>query len=458
MPLQPPVPFADFEFTFDPSLSSLFPNPPPLPSSADLFSPSETNDLLGFLDNFGDFAWDVPSDLAPHYDHVSSTYAPYSNPHLNTVPDPSTSNRPRAANRTASARGTYQEQDDPLQIQFDVRGTSQARSTTSESSTTTNADPPPRSAVANRNKPLLSTPQKRLNHIMSEQRRRNAIRDGYAQLIALMAPAGSTRRVARIRESLSPSPDDVIYFFTCLLLPSHHHPSHGRSPSCTYASMTSSMKAPTSSSAPSPPRLPSERLSWPASNGSTPQRQSPGRMHLPVKQILLVLRPMDGVAYTFGTQSHKEIHFSLDHIKRSAKRARDEIMGVLVHEVVHCYQYNALDSCPGGLIEGIADFVRLHEGLAPPHWKRTAGDKWDAGYEKTAYFLDWIENRYGDGTIRELNECMKENQYHRRVFKELTGRPVRKLWTIYCKILEDGGDTDDYGALSKKGASTIATH
>ncbi|KAJ3857264.1 hypothetical protein EV368DRAFT_71095 [Lentinula lateritia] len=43
-----------------------------------------------------------------------------------------------------------------------------------------------------RTKPLLSTPQKRLNHIMSEQKRRNAIRDGYAQLIALLAgPEGS---------------------------------------------------------------------------------------------------------------------------------------------------------------------------------------------------------------------------------------------------------------------------
>ncbi|EEB89323.1 hypothetical protein MPER_12591 [Moniliophthora perniciosa FA553] len=45
-------------------------------------------------------------------------------------------------------------------------------------------------AAAGRNKPLLSTPQKRLNHIMSEQKRRNAIRDGYAQLIALLSAPG----------------------------------------------------------------------------------------------------------------------------------------------------------------------------------------------------------------------------------------------------------------------------
>ncbi|TFK41986.1 plant basic secretory protein [Crucibulum laeve] len=156
-----------------------------------------------------------------------------------------------------------------------------------------------------------------------------------------------------------------------------------------------------------------------------------------VQSILLVLRPMDGVAHTLGSPTHKEIHFSLDHIKNSAKLAREEILGVLTHEVVHCYQYNARGSCPGGLIEGIADFVRLHANLSPPHWKRTAGPKWDAGYQITAYFLDWIETRYGKGTIQELNACMKDDKYHRRVFKELTGRPVRKLWAIYCKQLEE---------------------
>ncbi|KAI0026886.1 hypothetical protein K488DRAFT_28546, partial [Vararia minispora EC-137] len=40
-------------------------------------------------------------------------------------------------------------------------------------------------------KALLSSPQKRLNHIMSEQKRRNAIRDGYAQLTTLLAPKGA---------------------------------------------------------------------------------------------------------------------------------------------------------------------------------------------------------------------------------------------------------------------------
>ncbi|KAF5312974.1 hypothetical protein D9619_002774 [Psilocybe cf. subviscida] len=202
-PLQPPVPFADFEFTFDPSLSNIFPNPPPLPSSADLFSPSETTDLLGFLDNFGDFGWELggnggefahESHQQSAYEHVPNTFAPYSNPHLNTAPDPSTSIRPKTTVRTGSARGSQPTEE--MQHDFDARAASQTRSTTSDSSSATTptfstGPDGSQSRGALRSKPLLSTPQKRLNHIMSEQKRRNAIRDGYAQLIALMAPAGS---------------------------------------------------------------------------------------------------------------------------------------------------------------------------------------------------------------------------------------------------------------------------
>lgn len=92
------------------------------------------------------------------------------------------------------------------------------------------------------------------------------------------------------------------------------------------------------------------------------------------------------------------------------------------------------------------DFVRLRERLAPPHWTQTPGSKWDEGYEKTAYFLDWVENRYGIGTIMELNKCMKDVQYQRRIFKKVTGRPVRKLWALYCK---KHGEDDDQTLTEK---------
>ncbi|KAF8899230.1 hypothetical protein BD779DRAFT_1607737 [Infundibulicybe gibba] len=171
-PLHPPVPFSDFEFTFDPSLSNLFPNPPPLPSSADLFSPAETTDIFGFLDNFGTYTWDFENKEPPYNEYIPNSLAPYSNPHLNT-----------ALNQSS--------------YDFDGMGVNRAHSTTSDSSSTTSPtftngiDKSNLAQGTPRSKPLLSTPQKRLNHIMSEQKRRNAIRDGYAQLISLLAPAGA---------------------------------------------------------------------------------------------------------------------------------------------------------------------------------------------------------------------------------------------------------------------------
>jgi hypothetical protein len=186
---QPPVPFADFEYAFDPALSSLFPPASaPLPSSADLFSPSETTDLLGFLDNFN---WDFETDPAlndltyptsipivpSHPPSASPPHAPSVLPPLiQTPPSPSTSAKPDVS---------LDHDDDPdlLLPPTPPEITSRTRSARRKS-----ISEPRQTARA---KPLLSTPQKRLNHIMSEQKRRNAIRDGYAQLIALMAPAGT---------------------------------------------------------------------------------------------------------------------------------------------------------------------------------------------------------------------------------------------------------------------------
>ncbi|KAH7914758.1 hypothetical protein BJ138DRAFT_1143201 [Hygrophoropsis aurantiaca] len=155
-----------------------------------------------------------------------------------------------------------------------------------------------------------------------------------------------------------------------------------------------------------------------------------------VKSITLVLRSFEGVAYTFGTHANKEINLSLDHIKNSESHAQDEILGVLTHEVVHCYQYNAKDTCPGGLVEGIADFVRLHAGYVPPHWRPSCRDKWDAGYDATAYFLDWIEKRCGDGTVSKINGSMKDSRYSDKVFQDATGHRVEKLWEQYCEHLK----------------------
>lgn len=181
----------------------------------------------------------------------------------------------------------------------------------------------------------------------------------------------------------------------------------------------------------------------------------------PTRSVTLILRSMDGVAYTTGSDldsDHKEIHFSLGYINGiAASRKKDEIMGVLTHEMVHCYQYNAYGTCPGGLIEGIADWVRLNAKLSPPHWKKEASGNWDAGYQHTGYFLQYLEDRFGAGTVRRMNEKLRIVRYEEKKFwTELIGRPVEQLWGDYAKAVGKELKTeDDEGVLvEKEDAST----
>jgi len=169
------------------------------------------------------------------------------------------------------------------------------------------------------------------------------------------------------------------------------------------------------------------------------------------RSVTLILRSMGGVAYTTGTEldgDHKEIHFSIEYIDGIPKpRKADEILGVLTHEMVHCYQYNAQGTCPGGLIEGIADWVRLNSNLSPPHWKRETSGRWDAGYQHTGYFLDYLEKRYGDGTISRMNNKLRTVKYNEKAFwTELLGRPIEQLWSDYGEAVKaEGGMLTDPG-------------
>ncbi|KAK9435345.1 PBSP domain protein [Metarhizium brunneum] len=170
---------------------------------------------------------------------------------------------------------------------------------------------------------------------------------------------------------------------------------------------------------------------------------SPTTTPPPTRSITLILRDMPGVAYTTGTElddDHKEVHFSLNHIAGTSKpRAAQEITGVITHELVHCLQWNAFGTCPGGLVEGVADWVRLNCDLAPPHWKKEAADRWDAGYQHTAYFLDYLERTRGGGLVTRLNEKLRIERYaERRFWMELTGQTVDDLFAEYVDSLKAG--------------------
>ena len=161
-----------------------------------------------------------------------------------------------------------------------------------------------------------------------------------------------------------------------------------------------------------------------------------------VRSVTVIVREMGGVAYTTGLpldDLHKEIHLSLDYVQavfsRNSTGIRHEIAGVITHEMVHCFQNNGHGNAPGGLIEGIADFVRLKAGLAPPHWDKSPtsrGEKWDEGYQRTAWFLEWIEEKKGNGSISRLNAKLRHESYDEKSFwHDLFGTSVETLWDQY---------------------------
>ncbi|KAL9614238.1 MAG: hypothetical protein Q9167_001260 [Letrouitia subvulpina] len=174
--------------------------------------------------------------------------------------------------------------------------------------------------------------------------------------------------------------------------------------------------------------------------------------HPNVRSITLILRDFDGVAYTAGKEidfEHKEIHFSTGYIESIApERLKEEIAGVLVHEMVHVWQWNGKNQCNGGLIEGIADWVRLHAGLDPPHWRQRSKEcEWDSGYEVTGYFLDWMERRAGKGLVVKINQRLKEKYVEEQFWTEFcNGEDIKTMWANYAESLDEGsGDEESQG-------------
>lgn len=176
------------------------------------------------------------------------------------------------------------------------------------------------------------------------------------------------------------------------------------------------------------------------------------------RSVTLILREMDGVAYTTGTDlddDHKEIHLNLNYIKRPRANPRHELLGVMCHELVHCFQWAAEGTCNGGLIEGVADWVRLRAGLAAVHWKQEAKGDWDGGYQHTGYFLEYLEQRFGPGTVRSINACLRVGKYEdEKVFGQCCDwHKVTDLWEDYRNHLKKIHKDDEKSESAKSGAS-----
>ncbi|KAJ0514223.1 hypothetical protein HanHA300_Chr10g0367191 [Helianthus annuus] len=145
-----------------------------------------------------------------------------------------------------------------------------------------------------------------------------------------------------------------------------------------------------------------------------------------VTLVHLFIDDMDGVAYC----EDDEIHVSTNYIAGYEGDLLKEFSGVIYHEMTHVWQWSGNGSTPSGLIEGIADFVRLKAGYIPSHWVQPGqGDKWDQGYDVTARFLDYCEG-HESGFVAELNKKMRY-AYSVDYFVDLLGKTVDQLWSDY---------------------------
>nr|POE51958.1 basic secretory protease [Quercus suber] len=113
--------------------------------------------------------------------------------------------------------------------------------------------------------------------------------------------------------------------------------------------------------------------------GNLPAKTNADRKNL--AKVSLFIEDIDGVAYAVNNE---------------------------IHEMTHIWQWNGNgQSPPGGLIEGIPDFVRLKSGYVPSHWVQPGKvDRWDQGYDVTARFLDYL-NGLRNGFVADLNKKLR---------------------------------------------------
>lgn len=109
-------------------------------------------------------------------------------------------------------------------------------------------------------------------------------------------------------------------------------------------------------------------------------------------------------------------------------------LGVVAHELMHVVQ--GYPHGPSWLTEGIADYARYYYGvndgnegwnLHPPY----EGEGYDFGYQVTARFLIWVEQRYDVELVEALDATMREGRGWTPVWFEVTGKTASEVWNEY---------------------------
>ncbi|MFD0588123.1 discoidin domain-containing protein [Paenibacillus sp. GCM10027627] len=159
------------------------------------------------------------------------------------------------------------------------------------------------------------------------------------------------------------------------------------------------------------------------------------------KKFLVTFGPEGPAASVGGDEEQMTIFFNSARLEQIAANPnfhytiRDEIIGMLYHELGHAYQYSNFD------IEAVTDSLRYAAGYHNRYNVSTGGNWYNTG---TANFIRWIEDSKHPGFIRQLNAtyldtyglnetqilALKESQ-----FQLITGVSVSTLWSQYQQSL-----------------------
>lgn len=158
------------------------------------------------------------------------------------------------------------------------------------------------------------------------------------------------------------------------------------------------------------------------------------------------------LVHTFNKRAAKDVVFLVDtaykavaecggnQVKFSAAylKARPYDTDVVTHETMHIVQGYGNSSGPVWLTEGIADYVRYVYGID------NTGSKWTLpafnpkqhytnSYRITARFFVWIEQHVRKGTVKKMDERLRNHTFSEDSWKEITGKDLEALWSEYAK-------------------------
>ncbi|XP_074270040.1 uncharacterized protein LOC141593014 isoform X2 [Silene latifolia] len=166
-----------------------------------------------------------------------------------------------------------------------------------------------------------------------------------------------------------------------------------------------------------------------------------------VNHVYLIIVPSlvpNAVAHT----SNNKIQFTAEYLADYNGDVKTEFTGVIFHEMTHVWQWYGNGQANGGLIQGIADYVRLKAGYIEHEWAQPGdGSSWDEGYSVTARFLDYCDGLMS-GFVAQLNNKMKYG-YSDDFFKDLLGKSVDLLWSDY---------QDMYGTTPKQCGQALCSN